>query len=608
MPSSKKNKSNNNYKQQNVKLFINVARRLLFLVSALCILVSVTSCEDKLSDIGGSTMPDSDEIKIEADTLQCAVATGYRDSIYVRTGYPLLGNITDPEYGSVKAGYLAQFYASTNITLNESSNDSLTFDILRTSVPQALGLDPKGIYKSHFDSLVNNTLDSLTLRVYYNTYYGDSLTPMQFSVYALNSNAKLEKEPESAFYSNNDFTKYFDTDDFLGSKAYTAANRVLSDSLRKLSGYLPYIEVRLKDDLKNEFFQKIVTSAIARDSAGKANYSYTDIFANIENMRENFLSGVAIQPTFGDGSIIKVYNTAVYFFYHSFHKYSKDGTLLRNSTDTGDSTYVTSHVQYMAVTPDVVQMSSLELKDTKKEDRLSDSDNAYITSPQGYYATIDLPVGKAIRTMMDHPMRRDSAYFLNGANFSLMCEKPQGALLSSTPASRVMLIEESKMNRFFEESRVPDEKAAAIGTYVADSTTNFIYYYSFGNLNELITGLAAETSHGSWDKKSVTTSLQWAQRIKAVDKTFLPELSQSTLDSYTDQDYEKNTDGIRTIVQSALDSYTVHMAVIPVDVSTSSSSGAVLSVSNYILPTAIKVKRDNSKQFLQYIFTQGGSL
>ena len=172
-----------------------------------------------------------------------------------------------------------------------------------------------------------------------------------------------------------------------------------------------------------------------------------------------------------------------------------------------------------------------------------------------------------------------------------------------------MLIEESRMNKFFEESRVPDEAAAAIGTYVADSVKNNLYYYSFGNLNELITGLARQSSHGSWDKKLVTTSLQWAQQIKAVKPTtFLPEISQSTLDSYTAEDYKNNRDGIRTIVQNALDNYTVHMAVIPVDVSTSSSSGAVLSVSNYILPTAIKVIRDNSKQYLQYVFTQGGSL
>lgn len=577
--------------------------------SALLILISANSCEDTLSDVGTSIMPENDQIFIKADTLQCAVATGFRDSIYVRTGYPLLGNITDPDYGSIKAGYLAQFYASTSITLNESSNDSVTFDILRTSAPHDLGLDPKGIYSSHFDSLVNNTLDSLTLRIYYNTYYGDSLTPMKLSIFALDQDARLEKEPESSFYSNCDFSKYFDSFNLLGSKAYTAANRVMSDSVRGLSDYLPFIEIRLSDELKDKFYRHIVTSAIARDSEGKKAYNYTDIFADIESMREHFLSGVAIQPTFGDGSIIKVYNTAVWFYYTSYHRYSPDGTLLRNSTDTGDSAYVTSHVQLMAVTPDVVQMSSLELKDIKKDDRLNDTKNTYITSPQGYYTTIDLPVGHAIRQAMDDPQRSDSAYFINGANFSLMCEKPQGALLSSTPPSRVLMIEEARMNEFFEQSRVPDEEIAAVGTYVADSISNYIYYYSFGNLKSLITGLAEENANGAWSKNQTMTTLQWAKQIKAArGYLFLPSVGQAALDAYTEADYENNRDGIRTQIQQAIDQFTVRMALIPVDVTTSSSSGAVLSVSNYILPSAIKVKRDNTKQYLQYIYTLGGSL
>lgn len=577
--------------------------------SALCILISANSCEDRISEIGNTIMPDNDRIYVNSDTLQCAVNSGYRDSIYVRTGYPLLGNITDPDFGSVKAGYLAQFYASTSISLNESTNDSLTFDILRTSAAHDLGLDPKGIYTSHFDSLVNNTLDSLTLRIYYNTYYGDSLTPMKLSIYALDKDARLEKEPESSFYSNCDFSKYFDSYNLLGSKAYTAANRVMSDSVRNQKDYLPYIEVRLSEDLKNKFLRHIVSSAIARDKKGKQTYGYKDIFADIESMRENFLSGVAIQPTFGDGSIIKVYNTAIWFYYTSFHRYAPDGTLLRNATDTGDSTYVSSHVQIMAVTPDVVQMSSLELTDIKKDDRLSDPKNTYITSPQGYYTTIDLPVGHAIRLAMDDHQRTDSAYFFNGANFSLMCEKPQGALLSTTPPSRVLMIEESRMNQFFEESRVPDNEIAAVGTYVADSIRNQIYYYSFGNLQNLVTGLAEESANGSWNKKTTLTSLQWAKQIKAVrGYAFLPSIGQAQLDSYTDADYEANRDGIRPKIQQALDLFTIRMALIPVDVTTSAQSGAILSVSNYILPSAIKVKRDNSKQYLQFIYTLGGSL
>ncbi len=571
---------------------------------AIGMLISISSCKDDISEIGYTTRPANDQIHIVTDTLQCSVATAYRDSIYVKTGYPLLGNITDPEYGSIKAGYLAQFYASTKLGLNAMDGDSIIFNILRTSVPQSLGLDSKDIYKSRFDSLMNNDIDSLTMRIYYTTYYGDSLTPMQLSVYALNKDAKLEMEPEKAFYSNYDFTKYYDTRNLLGKKAYTAANRALTAADISNAGS-NYIEIRLDDDFKNRFFRSVVEAAIARDKDGKTSYpDYKDIFSSIATMRENFLSGVSVQPTFGDGSIIKVFNTAIWFYYRSYHRYNKDGTILRNSTDTADSTYVTSHQQIMAVTPDVVQMTSLDLKDIKKEDRLKDPESAYITSPQGYYTTLDLPLGHAIRHMMDNEDRQDSAYFLGGANFSLMCQKPQGALLSSTPVSHVMMVEENHMNQFFEDSKTPEAKSSAVGTYVADSISNQIYYYSFGNLSTLVLGLAGADAHGGWNK-SMDTPIEWAKKIQQKHPyTFLPWIS---LSSKTNEDYRKDAE-LRSQVQDALDHYTVRMAIIPVDVTTNSSSGAVLSVSNYILPTAIKVKRDSKKQFLQYIYTLGGAL
>lgn len=587
-----------------MKIYNSAVKLFLASVLAICASSTIISCDDEVSELGFSTQPDNDVILLVTDTLQCNVATGYRDSIYVRTGYPLLGNITDPEYGSIKAGYLAQFYASTKLGLTYMVQDSVTFDILRTSAPQELGLDPKNIFNSRFDSLMNNDIDSLTLRIYYKTYYGDSLSPMRLSIYALNKDATLETEPEEAFYSNYNFSKFYSTDNLLGEKAFTAANRVLSSSEISTIGS-PYIEVRLNEDFKNKFFRSAIEAAIARDAEGRTNYSsYKDIFSSISSMRENLLSGVAIQPTFGDGSIIKVFNTAIWFYYRSYHRYNKDGTILRNATDTADSTYVTSHVQVMAVTPDVVQMANLGLKDIKKEDRLNDQESAYITSPQGYYTKVDLPLGRAIRMMMDDEFRQDSAYFLSGANFNLMCQKPQGALLSSTPVKNVMMVEESNMNRFFEEGKTPEPKSSAIGTYVADSIKNQIYYYSFGNLSTMILGLASSQQHGGWNKR-MDTPIEWAKNLQQkYPYTFLPGVS---LFNKTDDDYRKDA-ALRQKVQQALDNYTVCMAVIPVDVTTSSQSGSILSVSNYILPTAIKVKRDANKQFLQYIYTLGGAI
>lgn len=583
---------------------MNTAKHLLMMLTAIGMLGFISSCKDDISDIGYTTRPENDKVRIVADTLQCGVASAYRDSIYVRTGYPLLGNITDPEYGSIKAGYLAQFYASTKLGLNDTDQDSIIFNILRTSAPQELGYDTQNIYQSRFDSLINNDIDSLTLRIYYTTYYGDSLSPMQLSVYALNKDAKLEREPEKAFYSNYDFTKYYSTENLLGKKAYTAANRLLSQEDRNSAGS-SYIEIRLDDEFKRHFYRSAIEAAIARDPKGHAAYpQYKDIFSSIESMRENFLSGVSIQPSFGDGSIIKVFNTAIWFYYRSLHRYNKDGTILRNATDTADSTYVTSHQQVMAVTPDVVQMASLGLKDIKKDERLKDKESAYITSPQGYYATIDLPIGHAIRHMMDNEDRQDSAYFLGGANFQLMCQKPQGALLSSTPVSHVMMVEEKHMNQFFEESKTPEAKSSAIGTYVADSINNQIYYYSFGNLSTLVLGLASNSAYGGWNK-SMDTPIAWAKNIQQKNPyTFMPWVN---LSGKTDEDYRKDP-ALRADVQHALDNFIVRMAIIPVDVTSNQQTGTVLSVSNYILPTAIKVKRDAKKQFLQYIYTLGGAL
>jgi hypothetical protein len=49
--------------------------------------------------------------------------------------------------------------------------------------------------------------------------------------------------------------------------------------------------------------------------------------------------------------------------------------------------------------------------------------------------------------------------------------------------------------------------------------------------------------------------------------------------------------------------YTVPMAVIPVELTTNSTYGTVLSVSNYILPTAMRLRRGAGQQQLQLIYT-----
>ena len=521
-----------------------------------------------MGELGETTRPNHDGITIKSRTIGLNTYTGYRDSVYVRTGYPLVGNITDPDFGQVTAGYLAQFYSSSKLGLDVvNSEDSTTFAILRTSAPKELGFDWNDYHYKAWDSIIGNKIDSMTVRVYYRTYYGDSLTPMQLSIYSLNPTVDFETLPESEFYSNNDFSKLYNEENLIGRKGFTSANRELSDSIRNLDDYLPYIEVKLKDDLKDEFFKLCVEAAIARDKNNPHHSQYSDIFTDQKAMREKFLSGICVKPTFGDGVMIKVYYTAVYFFFSSYHRYAEDGTLLRNSADDGDSTYVVNHVKYLAVTPDVIQMSGYKMVDENMDKRIADKDTSFITSPQGYYTLIDLPVGEIINTMEDDPNRisGDSSYFLNATNFYLQAYKPKGTLLSNTPTPTVLMVEKDAMTSFFENGSLPDGSTSCYATYVCDSVpkSNYtspdgMYYYKFGNINSVIIGLAKK--HG-WSKEGL-------KKIPA--------------------------------------NLTVPMAIIPVD-ATTSSQGVVLSVANYIIPTATKLKRGQDKQTVQMLYTIEGS-
>ena len=556
--------------------------------AALSIIVSLASCKDSVSEIGSSIRPDTDGISVNQASYEVPINTAYRDSIYVRTGYPLLGTITDPSFGEISAGYLAQFYANKETGLNiVDQNDSTTFNILKTSVPQELGLDPQGKYHS-WDSIIGNKIDSMTIRIYYNSYYGDSLTPMQVSVFSLNPEVDFETLPESEFYSNNDFSHMYDRKNVLGRKSYTSANREITDSARNENDFMNFIEVKLSEDLKNDFFRHCVEAAIARDNnkPGDPYYGkYKDIFASQQSLRENWLSGVCVQPTFGDGSLLKVYYTAIYFFYSSYHRYAPDGTLLRNEHDDADSSYVSTHVKYIAVTPDVIQMSGLKFNDDNKDERLNSLESAYISSPQGYYAQVDLPVGKIINTMMADPQRNDSSYFLNAANFYLKAYKPQGYMLSKTPAPTVLMVQQDSIDSFFEDGSLPNSSTSCYASFVCDSVpkdnyndpTQGVYYYSFGNIGSVIRGLA---ENDGWGKDKVNNTAEWEAILRSKGKIT----------------------GSQTV-----EDYTVRMAVIPVDVTTNSQSGTLLSVSNYVLPTSVRLHKGDGAQNIQMIYTLEGT-
>ncbi|MDO4497708.1 MAG: DUF4270 family protein [Bacteroidales bacterium] len=561
-------------------------KKIFFLLFAVLGLCAVAACSDNLSDVGATVRPEEDGMVIRNKNYDLNIQTVYRDSVYVRTGYPLLGTITDPEFGEISASYLAQFYANKETGLDvRDSYDSVTFDILRTSAPASLGYDWADFHYRSWDSICNNQIDSMTIRIYYQSFYGDSLTPMQVSIYSLNPDVDFSNLPESEFYSNNDFSELYtaDKEHLLGTKAYTVANREVSDSVRNDENYMNYLEVKLDDMYKEEFFKMCVEAAIARDKSNPHHKDFTDIFADESKLRKSWLSGVCVKPTFGDGAVVKVYYTAIYFYYSSHHRYNPDGTLLRNERDDADSTYNVDHVAYFAVTPDVIQMSGIRFSDENKEDRLKDQKGTYISSPQGYYTSIDLPLGQIMHDIYNDPLRKDSSYFVNAANFYLKAYKPEGHLLSKTPVPTVLMVRSDSINTFFEKGMLPSSSTSCYAVYACDSVpkdsyidpTEGIYYYNFGNISSVVTGLAEASG---WDRSQPNSLKEWERVLRAKGELTMNQ---------------------------GIEDYCVKMAVIPVDVTTNPTYGTLLSVSNYILPTTTRLKKNSQR--LQLIYTLDGT-
>ena len=81
----------------------------------------------------------------------------------------------------------------------------------------------------------------------YDNYFGDSLTACRLSVYELGGDNKETLNTDNAYYTNIIPEEFYDSQNLLGTKAYTAVDYSLSEEDRNSSTYVPYIHVAFKE-------------------------------------------------------------------------------------------------------------------------------------------------------------------------------------------------------------------------------------------------------------------------------------------------------------------------------------------------------------------------
>ncbi|MDR1743446.1 MAG: DUF4270 domain-containing protein [Dysgonamonadaceae bacterium] len=369
------------------------------------------SCNDNLSQIGYNIQPGGDGIEVTTGTLNLSASTLNVDSIYMKTKYPVLGEYSDPVYGTIKSDYIGQFYYSE---------------------------------ASKFAS--GAVIDSVRLTVYYSSLIGDSLAPMQISAYPVN------KALPAKAYNNIDPTEYCDMSSPIGSQSFTGKNADYEDIPYSYYSYTYYTTIY--DTLRVYHININLPNSLGEDFLQEFNDPSSTAFKNADAFNEYF-RGLYITPTFGNSTIVNVSQTSINVNYH----YIKAG-----GASTGADTTLTS-VFTLTMTPEVIQINHIA---NKHADLLPDnSEKTYVASPAGVDTKIVFPLSQ-----IQDKLKTGS---LNQAYFSIKAlteNNYDNNLVKISPPTYMMLIHQDSLKSFFEKGKLMDSKTSFLATF---SSTSYTY-------------------------------------------------------------------------------------------------------------------------------------
>lgn len=392
--------------------------------------VVFVACDDTTDTLGTSLTDNMDMLEVSTDTFEVVSCSFVADSVLSRNTVGYLGKIRDPETGNYIAGdFMAQFGTLENYNL--PVKDSI------------VSVDETG----------NVVADSCNIRLFYTTYYGDSLATMNITAHEM---AKPMKE-DVKYYSNfNPMQEGFVRQDGMKvNKTYTLSDLSIDESERADEGsYTPNIKISLnkeyidKDGVKYNNFGTYIM---------RQYYKNPENFKNSYNFIHNVCPGFFFEVNDGLGSMayISVSQLNVYF------RYKNDSTYVGTSSFAG--------------TEEVLQTTNIINDNGAIKELASDNSCTYLKTPSGIFTEVTLPI--------DEVKRGHENDTLNTAEltFTRINNNYHGEYALDAP-SMLLMIPKDSLYSFFENSDIIDYQKSYVASY--DSNYN---KYVFNNISSLIT-------------------------------------------------------------------------------------------------------------------------
>ena len=395
--------------------------KIKFIAALAASVLMLASCDETTNTLGITLNTTADNLAVASNTFKASSRSVAIESVISRSTIGYLGRIQDPETGAhISGDFMTQFACLEGFKMMPI--DSLTVR----------------------DSEGHVMADSCEIRLFYSSYYGDSLATMKMKVYELD-HPMME---DQRYYSDFDPLEagYVRTDGIAKEKVYSLVNT--SEAEEKKNNGL-YVNFR---------------------------NSYTFL--------KNVQPGFFFKMTGGQGSMAYIVSPQLNIYYKA------------GST----AAYATSRMTLFNGTEEVLQTTTVTNEDAALQELVADNSCTYIKSPSGIFTEITLPVDEI---MVGH--ENDT---INTAKMYLNRLNNESWNKFALPApSTLLLVEADSLSTFFENSKLANHKTSylaaftsATNRYTFGNISNLIASMYRAKINGLRNDPNWVAHHPNWNK------------------------------------------------------------------------------------------------------------
>ncbi len=427
-----------------------------FLAMVLGAMMCLIACDDNTENIGSSMTDNADLIDITTDTFNVTSQSVLAGAVLARNNTGYIGQVKDPETGNYITGnFLTQFY-------------SLPIDSLFPKASNVVSKASDGLLAA----------DSCEIRLFYTSFYGDSLAQMKLTTY------ELEKPIDASKRYKTDFDPI--AEGYVSQagranaqdKVYTLCDMTEYDSVRTGSSYTNNIRIPMnKAYTKDGKTYKNFGTYVMRQY-----YEHPEYFKNTYLFSKYVCPGIYVKHKQGVGSMayVSIPQLNIYFKYQYQYVDTTDNDKVKWKQSTGVTTF--------SGTEEVLQNTNIT-NDSKLAEIASDQTCTFLKTPAGIYTELTLPV--------EDIMRGHENDTLNTAKIVLsrINNTTTSKYALSTPTTLLMLPVDS-VETFFANNKIADYKRAFLASYSSSLNS-----YTFNNISGIIAAMYEAKKKGETSEK-----------------------------------------------------------------------------------------------------------